>query len=316
LASGQRELVEWLDWPNWPLPHRRLQAADVPAAAITGDLPALQRLLALGFTVDAVDAQGCTALLRAAGSGHRELVSYLLTQAANPDLAASTGATPLSAAVSKRQLAIVDLLLQAGCSTEQRLPGAVTVLMLAAALGLPEVVSRLLQVGADLHARDAQGYTPLHCAAMYGFTERDRSRLMALLDALLLAGADAQASANNGATPLLLLLGARTEPGTPSNQDVLLAAVERLLDEEVRLDVCDARGLGPLHLAALHGLQRVAQLLLQAGADPQLRDNAGRTPRDVAQLRGYVEIAAQLAPAAAAAPANSSPLSMARFLKD
>ena len=314
LASGQRELVEWLDWPNWPLPHRRLQAADVPAAAITGDLPALQRLLALGFTVDAVDAQGCTALLRAAGSGHRELVSYLLTQAANPDLAASTGATPLSAAVSKRQLAIVDLLLQAGCSTEQRLPGAVTVLMLAAALGLPEVVSRLLQVGADLHARDAQGYTPLHCAAMYGFTERDRSRLMALLDALLLAGADAQASANNGATPLLLLLGARTEPGTPSNQDVLLAAVERLLDEEVRLDVCDARGLGPLHLAALHGLQRVAQLLLQAGADPQLRDNAGRTPRDVAQLRGYVEIAAQLAPAAV--PANNSPLSMARFLKD
>ena len=313
LASGQRALVEWLDWPNWALPHRRLQASDLPAAAITGDLPAVQRLLALGFAVDAVDAQGCTALLRAAGSGHRELVSYLLAQAANPDLAAGTGATPLSAAVSKRQLAIVDLLLQAGCSTEQRLPGDVTVLMLAAALGLPEVVSRLLHVGADLHARDAQGYTPLHCAAMYGFTERDRSRLMALLDALLLAGADAQARANNGATPLRLLLGARTEPGTPSNQDVLLAGVERLLDEDARLDVCDARGLSPLHLTALHGLQRVAQLLLQAGADPQLRDNAGRTPREVAQLRGYVEIAAQLAPAA---PPTTGPLSMARFLKD
>ena len=313
LASGQRALVDWLDWPNWPLPHRRLQASDLPAAAITGDLPAVQRLLALGFAVDAVDAQGCTALLRAAGSGHRELVSYLLTQAANPDLAASTGATPLSAAVSKRQLAIVDLLLQAGCSTEHRLPGDVTVLMLAAALGLPEVVSRLLQVGADLHARDAQGYTPLHCAAMYGFTERDRSRLMALLDALLLAGADAQARANNGATPLLLLLGARTEPGTPSNQDVLLAGVERLLDEDARLDICDARGLSPLHLAAMHGLQRVAQRLLHAGADPQLRDNAGRTPREVAQLRGYVEIAAQLAPTATP---TTGPLSMARFLKD
>ena len=313
LASGQRALLEWLDWSNWRLPHRRLQASDLPAAAIAGDLPAVQRLLALGFAVDAVDAQGCTALLRAAGSGHHELVSYLLTQAANPDLAASTGATPLSAAVSKRQLAIVDLLLQAGCSTEHRLPGDVTVLMLAAALGLPEVVSRLLQVGADLHARDAQGYTPLHCAAMYGFTERDRSRLMALLDALLLAGADAQARANNGATPLLLLLGARTEPGTPSNQDVLLAGVERLLDEDARLDICDARGLSPLHLAAMHGLQRVAQRLLHAGADPQLRDNAGRTPREVAQLRGYVEIAAQLAPTATP---TTGPLSMARFLKD
>ncbi len=313
LASGQRELVEWLDWRIWRLPQRPLQAFDVPAAAVSGDLHALQRLLALGFSVDAVDAQGCTALLRASGSGHRGLVEYLLVQGANPDLAANTGATPLSAAVSKRQLEIVDLLLQAGCSTERRLPGAVTVLILAAALGLPEVVARLLQTGADVHAQDAQGFTPLHCAAMYGFTERDRSRLMALLDALLLAGADPQKAAHNGATPLLMLLGARSEPGTPSTEDVLLAGVERLLDEDVRLDVRDARGLGPLHLAALHGLQRVAQLLLQAGADPQLRDNAGRTPREVAQLRGFVEIAAQLVPAAAPATGN---LSLARFLRD
>ena len=42
-------------------------------------------------------------------------------------------------------------------------------------------------------------------------------------------------------------------------------------------------------------------------------DNAGRTPREVAQLRGYVEIAAQLAPTATP---TTGPLSMARFLKD
>jgi hypothetical protein len=136
---------------------------------------------------------------------------------------------------------------------------------------------------------------------------------MALLDTLLLAGADPLRAANNGATPLLLLLGARTEPGTPSTEDVLLAGVERLLDEEVPLDVRDARGYGPLHLAALHGLQRVAQHLLHAGADPHARDNAGRTPRELAQLRGYMEIAAQLAPTVAPAPGTPS---MARFLRE
>lgn len=313
LACGRRSQADWLDWRDWRLPHRPLVATDVPAAAIVGDLDAVRRLLALGLPVDATDSQGCTALLRAAGGGHRALVDFLLRSGADPGRAAQTGATALSAAVSMRHLDIVDLLLKAGSGLEQRLPGDVTVLMLAAALGLPELVSRLLQAGADLHAADAQGLTPLHCAALYGFTARDRTRQVALLDALLLAGADPHRSASNGLTPLLLLLGARSEPGTPVSEDVLLAALDRLLDEDVQLDVRDARGYGPLHLAALHGLQLVAEDLLRAGANPDVRDNAGRTPREVAQMRGYMDIAALLA-APAASPAPN--VSLARFLRE
>lgn len=313
LTSGRRDLADWLNWRGWPLPGRPLRASDVPAAAISGDADAVRRLLELGFPIDAVDAQGCSALLRAAGSGHLALVDQLLARGANPGVTAATGATPLSAAVSMRHVEIVDRLLQAGCSLEQRLPGEVTVLMLAAALGLPELVARLLRAGADLHAADAQGLTPLHCAALYGFTARDRSRLLALLDGLLLAGADPHRPANSGATPLLLLLGARAEPGTPSSEDVLLAALQRLLDEDVRLDVHDARGYGPLHFAALHGLRRTVQALLRAGADPCQTDATGRTPRDVALLRGYVDIAAELVPPVAPPPSG---VSMARFLRE
>ena len=312
LAVGRRDLAAWLDWRGWRLPRRPLQPADLPAAAIVGDLDAVRRLLDLGLPVDATDSQGCTALLRAAGGGHRALVDVLLERGADPARAANTGATPLSAAVSMRQLDIVDRLLDAGAGLEQRLPGEVTVLMLAAALGLPELVSRLLQGGADLHAVDAQGLTPLHCAALYGFTARDRTRLVALLDALLLAGADPQRAATGGATPLLLLLGARAEPGTPSTEDVVLSGVERLLDEDVRLDVRDLRGFGPLHLTGLHGLLRVAQLLLREGADPGQRDLLNRTPREIAVMRGYVDVAAELAPAGNA-PTH---VSMARFLRE
>ena len=312
LATGRRDLADWLDWRGWRLPRRPLQASDVPAAAIVGDTDAVRRLLDIGMPVDAVDSQGCSALLRAAGGGHGALVELLLARGAQPGLAANTGATPLSAAVSMRQTDIVERLLNAGAGLEQRLPGEVTVLMLAAALGLPELVARLLQAGADLHARDAQGLTPLHCAALYGFTARDRPRLVALLDTLLLAGANAQQAANGGATPLLLLLGARAEPGTPSTEDVLLAGLERLLDEDVRLDARDQRGFGPLHLAALHGLLRASQVLLRAGADLNQRDALNRTPREVALMRGYVDVAAGLTPADGSTP----PVSMARFLRE
>jgi ankyrin repeat protein len=309
LASGRRDLADWLDWRGWPLPKRVLRAADLPAAAMAGDADAVRRLLDLGFAVDSPDAQGCTALLRAAGGGHRATVDLLLRRGADPQRAANTGATPLSAAVSMRQADIVNDLLAAGAQIEHRLPGGVTVLMLAAALGLPDIAARLLTAGANVHASDAQGLTPLHCAALFGFIARDKPRLVALFDTLLLAGAEPETIAAGAVTPLLLLLGARAEPGTACDEEVVLAALERLLDEEVSLDVQDPRGFGPLHLAALHGLLRVVQRLLRTGADPDLRDALNRNPREVAVMRGFVDVAAEFAPAVPGA-------SMARFLRE
>src|SRR3546814_14893335 len=95
--------------------------------------------------------------------------------------------------------------------------------------------------------------------ALYGFTSRDRARLLALFDTLLLAGADTDIAAASGVTPLLLLLGARAEPGTACDEDVVMAALDHLLDEEVSLDAQDPRGFGPLPLAALHGQPRMTQ---------------------------------------------------------
>lgn len=310
LSIGRRDLADWLDWRVWPLPRRTLREADLPAAAMAGDVDAVRRLIDLGFAVDAVDAQGCTALLRAAGGGHLAVTDLLLARGANPQHAAASGATPLSAAVSMRQVDIVSALLDAGAKLEHRLPGGVTVLMLASALGLPDIVARLLTAGADVHAGDAQQLGPLHCAALYGFSARDRSRLLALLDTLLLAGAEPDQAAAGSVTPLLLLLGARAEPGTACDEQVVMAAVERLLDEDVSLDVRDPRGFGPLHLAALHGLPLLVQRLLRAGADPEARDSLNRSPREIAVMRGFIDVAGEFEPRV---PGVSS---MARFLRD
>jgi ankyrin repeat protein len=312
LSSGRRDLADWLDWRVWPLPRRPLRAGDLPLAAIAGDADAVRRLLDLGFDVDAPDAQGCSALLRAAGGGHGAVVDLLLARGADPQRAARTGATPLSAAVSMRQAAIVNALLETGAHIEYRLPGEVSVLMLSAALGLPDITARLLTAGANVHALDAQGLTALHCACLFGFIARDRSRLLALLDTLLLAGAEPDGVDTGTVTPLLLLLGARAEPGTSCDEDVILAGLDRLLDEEVQLDARDPRGFGPLHLAALHGLLRVVQRLLRAGADPDLRDGLNRSPREVAIMRGFIDVASELSPGVR--PGSGAPI--ARYLRD
>ena len=310
LAADRRELSHWLEWREWQLPGRALQPADLPAAAMAGDAEAVSRLLELGLAVDAVDAQGCTALLRAAGGGHEAVVDQLLAHGADARIAARTGATPLSAAISMRHLGVVDRLLRAGAEPDLPLPGEVTPLMLAAALGQPELISRLLANGADPEARDAQGLSPLHCAALHAFSSRDRQRVLALIDVLLLADVEPDAANAAGQTPLLLLLGARAEPGTACDEDVLLAGLDRLLAEGVALDAADQRGLTPLHLAAVHGLARVVQRLLREGADRQARDSLGRTPHDLAVLRGFVDVAAEFE------PGRAGPPSLARFLRD
>lgn len=310
LSAGRSDLADWLDWREWRLPGRALRASDLPAAAIIGDAGAVRRLLALGMPVDTVDAQGCSALLRAAGGGHGAVVQLLLEHGADVELAAGTGATPLSAAVSMRQMGIVEQLLAAGAPLEARLPGGITVLMLACALGLPDMAERLLLAGARIDVRDEQGRGCVHCAALFGFGARDRARLLALLDTLLLADADADVETASGVTPLLLLLGARAEPGSDCDESVVLAGVERLLDEQVRLDVRDPRGFGPLHLTALHGLLDATRLLLRAGADPDQRDGLNRPPRDIALMRGFVDLSAEFAP-----PAPGG-VSMARFLRE
>jgi ankyrin repeat protein len=308
LSSGRREIARWLDWPRWSLPRRPLRPADLPQAAQLGDLDAVQRLLALGLPVDAVDAQGCSALLRACGSGHLGVAEELLAHGADPSHAAHSGATCLSAALSMRHDAVVQLLLTRGAAPDRALPGGITPLMVAAALGASRGAQLLLAHGADVRAADEEGGTALHAAALFGFAARDKLRAIALWDALFAAGADVDAQNGVGQTALLLLLGARAEPGAACDEEVVLAQLERLLARRATLSVQDRRGFGPLHLAALHGLPRVLRALLAAGADPDARDAINRRPQEIALMRGFVDIAAEFEPPR---PAPS----IARFLK-
>lgn len=302
------QLHNWLNWPAWKLPGRALRPADLVAVASAGDVAAVAKLLELGFPVDGTDAQGATALVRAAGCGHTDIVGALLARGADPARAAVTGASALSAAVSARRTAVVDALLQHRVDVDQRLPGGGTCLMIAAALGYPEIVTQLLANGAHVDAEDERGVRALHAAAQFAFSSQDPERAQRTLQLLLERGAGVDAGNAAGQTPLMLLLGARADPGTVVDQRQLLALLPLLLARHPDLNVQDKRGVSALHACAMHGLLLVARALLAAGADPEARDVLDRTPRQIAHLLGFIDVAAELRAPGAAIPGAAQTL--------
>jgi len=308
LARRCPALQDWLNWPHWKLPRRALRGADLVAAAAAGDRAAVGKLLDLGLPLDACDAQGASALVRAAGNGHAALVRLLVARGADPGRGASTGATALSAAVSARRSDAVEALLELGVAPDQRLPGGGTCLMIAAALGYPEIAQQLLERGAGVDAEDERGVRALHAAAQFAFSSRDAERAQRTVQLLLDRGAAIDAANAAGQTPLLLLLGARADPGTAVDQRQILTLLPLLLSRQPNLNAQDKRGVSALHACAMHGLVLAARALLAAGADPERRDVLDRTPRQIAHLLGFIDVAAELGASANAIPGVSQTL--------
>ncbi len=294
LASPQSGLRPWFDWTRWKLPKRALRAADLPAAAQLGDAAAVAKLIDLGLPVDAHDAKGASALMRAAGAGHVDIVELLLDRGADLAQATAGGATPLSAAVTARRQNAVEALLDRGLPVDQRMPGGGTVLMIAAALGYPDIVSALLARGADANAQDEHGTRPLHAAAQFAFANRDTGRARQTLELLIGKGAELDARDDRGDSALHVLLGARAEPRSVGDQAHLQALLSLFLVGRADVNLQDDRGVSPLHACAMHGLILPARALLAARADPEATDSMGRTPREVANLLGFIDVAAEL----------------------
>jgi ankyrin repeat protein len=295
LARSEHEPAYWLNWSRWKLPHRPLRVADMPAAAAMGDIEAIERMLVLGFPLDAEDAQGATALIRAAGSGYAGLVVRLLEANANTAHAAHSGIHCLAAAVSARREAVVRTLLSHGVEPDLRMRGGGTALMLAGALGLPRLAEALLEAGADVNATDEQGTTPLLAAAQSGFSgSADTASVRDLFNVLLRAGAQLAARNQAGQDAVLILLGASAQPGTPCDGEHLATLVKVLLQHDAALDTQDQRGVTPLHACAMHGLLGCARALKAHGAPLEQLDLLGRTAGEVAALLGYVDVATEL----------------------
>ena len=184
------------------------------------------------------------------------------------------GADALHVAAEDGNVQQIRRLVQSGVSPNLAAADGSTPLHYAAAGGSLEATRALLQAGARPNLATRQGQTALHLAAHAGHTE--------VLVALLWAGADPHvATDGSGYTPLHLAV----DGGHPDAVPPLVASSATVLDLE------DAETWQtPLHWAAAKGSTQVVLALLECGADRELRDPEGRTPRDLALAAGHEEL--------------------------
>ncbi|MEO8460802.1 MAG: ankyrin repeat domain-containing protein [Dokdonella sp.] len=308
LARRDRELIDWLRWKHWRLPLRPFRASDLPAAAAIGDGEAVGHLLACGLAIDSMDEKGATALIRACGFGDTALVAALLDAGADPLHAARSGANCLTAAISARHEDVVTLLLGRGVAAEQRLSNGSTPLLIACALGQHGIAALLLANGAQANVVDDAGVAPIHVAAQFAFASSDTPTATALFDQLLRHRADLARIDENGSDALLLLLGARADPGTACDAQHLALLTGMLLERGAVLDHQDKRGVSALHACAMHGLLGCARLLKARGAPLDLLDMHERTAGEVAALLGFAAVATELGSHHRAIPSVSQTL--------
>ena len=225
-----------------------------------------------------------------------DAIAALLDAGAEPNVANATlfGATPLSwvsRGASREDtpegLATLTLLLDAGANpnVENHTFGT-TPLQLSVDGASTQAAEALLSAGAEPNTGNFEGRTALQRWASWGVSQ-------AMLRVLTAAGADTGVRDESGATLLHLA----------AERDNTLTLRAMLDADVIRIDERDDAGRTALHAAASttsirRGSQRAGgafAMLLEAGADPHMRDDVGDTPvqsapqADQAMLASLVE---------------------------
>ena len=173
---------------------------------------------------------------------------------------------------------VVDLFLKRQPDLSKKNGDGRTPLHFAVCCTHPHIVKRLLAAGAKADTADVNGRTPLHDALRDWSPDDPRyAHRMELAEELVKAGAK---------------LDARDKTGTGLLHGADPAAARFLLRHKIDLGIKDKAGNTALHTAAGHrdnrsfaGEEKLL-VLLAAGADVQVKNEAGQTPFDVAVKAG------------------------------
>jgi ankyrin repeat protein len=211
-------------------------------------------------------------------AGNVEAVSRLLASGVSVNTRNSKGLTPLMAAAFVGSTPMVQLLIARGADVGARYQSGDTALHFAAIKGKRNTVELLIASGADVNARNAGQYTPLGVVVLTGAANGAAN--LGLLETLTARAVIGLTSTERLETSRLLLdHGARIDAvqlyGAATYGDAALAKL--LIDHGAKLDDLTG-GETPLHSAIAEKHIDVAELLVNRGANVNVRNVSARTP--------------------------------------
>jgi ankyrin repeat protein len=235
---------------------------------------------------------------RAASEGRLSVLQQLIANGASVNATDAEKATPLHKAAAAGQIPVVKWLAEHGAKLNAKMRNRSTPLLLAADAGQTDVVTFLVLLKADVEAAERGGHTPFTAAVVNEHLE--------IADFLLRHGANPnhRTEAILNMTALMHVAGQK-----------LLKAVEFLLAAGADATLCDARGQNALHHAVSGAVAHkvvdigpdedlpegppenalpIIERLLASGADPNVRDEEGKTPLNYARKLRLTQIVSVL----------------------
>ncbi len=236
---------------------------------INDNSEAVSWLLEQKAVLESRNTEGNTPLLLSVIHNHTKLAEFLLKNNANPQVKNTEQQSPVLIALLSQNAPMLCLLVGAD-------KAALPSLHLALELNDNEIIKALLKekIG-DIEAQDEQQRTPF-----YNAVERSNLEAAALL---LTQGANPTVSC--GAAQLNTLHIA-TEHGDIEMLRYLLQTRAVAL-----IDMQNAKGDTPLHLAVQAGHDTVIPLLLEAGAYPKIKNEQDQTPIELARMQQKPKLA-------------------------
>lgn len=293
-------------------------------AAEKGNLEVLQSIFAAvpekerDEHVNHMSTTGFTALIVASAHGHNDCVTYLVEDAAaEVDQAQEeTKVTALMYAAASGHLDVVKTLLKHGADVNKAHTNDGTALLESCTAGQLEILKTLVEKGAKYDIVDKDGVTPLMSAASQGhydcvqyLVEKLKESMspevfQEYLNRLSYSGGSAvmfsSAAGIANITSLLIKEGANYDEvakATPEYLEALAEAISKGTvpeDQEPHID-----GVSSMHVAAQGGHIKTLKVLLEAGAEVNVKDEEDRTPLLLAVKGNYGDIAVELVSAGA-----------------
>jgi uncharacterized protein len=172
---------------------------------------------------------------------------------------------------------VAQRLMERGADVKFTGRSGISLIAAAAYAGSDAIVEALLARGADERGPDDTGKPPIVYAAA--------GARLDIVKRLLARNIDINARYPHDLTLLMWASGA--DEKVPETDAIKVVAY--LLDAGAHIDDRDVRGRTALMIAAEGGRAEIAALLLRRGADPSLKDNAGKRAADLTALSSLRE---------------------------